>query len=292
MEYGNPEEKPLPRYLQLMFLVSLHTFIKEDVNIAIVETHHGGQFDSTNILPRPAATCVTSLGFDHVAQLGPTISDIAWHKSGIFKEGSPAFTVDNQPEDARSVLIDRARDAKTELRFVSNDPALPSDHTAIGPEVQRLNCSMAKTLVNAYLAQDAPGELQILSEQDTSAALDNIHIRGRFEYVNDGRVSWYLDGAHNAMSIDNPVQWFSQATKRSPLEHHDLPKTSDSDASSFRILAFSHISKERDGEEVLEALVDSIRRHQVTFDRVIFCYDGLREDGSIKQGEYIRLLGK
>ena len=82
----------LPKFLQLLLLVCIHIFIKEDVSVAIIETHQWGQYDTINIFNRPVATGITSLGIDHVAQLGPTISDIAWHKAGILRPETPAFS--------------------------------------------------------------------------------------------------------------------------------------------------------------------------------------------------------
>ncbi|KUL90484.1 hypothetical protein ZTR_00032 [Talaromyces verruculosus] len=76
-------------------LDSFHTFIRERVQAAIFETHHGGEYDATNVIPQPVVTAITSLGMDHVAQLGPTIDDIAWHKSGIFKPGAARWFADN-----------------------------------------------------------------------------------------------------------------------------------------------------------------------------------------------------
>ena len=42
-------------------------------------------YDSTNIVPKPIVTGVTSLGIDHTAVLGKTLKEIAWQKGGIYK---------------------------------------------------------------------------------------------------------------------------------------------------------------------------------------------------------------
>ena len=79
----------IPRCLQLLALVSFHAFIEEKVDVAIYETHMGGEFDATNILDHPVVTGVTSIGLDHVRLLGPYIEHIAWHKAlckSIFKQ--------------------------------------------------------------------------------------------------------------------------------------------------------------------------------------------------------------
>jgi folylpolyglutamate synthase len=59
-----------PRYLQLFALLSFHTFIKEGIDAAVIETHHGGEYDSTNVFEKPIITAITALGIDHVNQLG------------------------------------------------------------------------------------------------------------------------------------------------------------------------------------------------------------------------------
>jgi len=81
----------VPRYLQLLALLSYHVFICEKVDVAIYETHLGGEYDSTNIVASPLVTAITTVAEDHMHLLGPTIEKIAWHKSGIFKSGTPAF---------------------------------------------------------------------------------------------------------------------------------------------------------------------------------------------------------
>lgn len=55
------------------------------MNATILEVGVGGTYDSTNIVPRPIVTGVTSLGLDHQGVLGTTIPEIAWQKGGIFK---------------------------------------------------------------------------------------------------------------------------------------------------------------------------------------------------------------
>lgn len=54
---------------------------------------------------------ITSLGIDHTNLLGSTIEEIAWHKSGIFKENSKAYTVP-QPANAMKILLERSKERK------------------------------------------------------------------------------------------------------------------------------------------------------------------------------------
>jgi len=106
-----PSTSLMPGYFRFMTLVAFHAFLALKVNVAVLEVGVGGTHDSTNIVPKPIVTGITALGIDHVAVLGPLLRDIAWQKAGIFKEGVPAFTV-NQPKEGMSVLEDRARELK------------------------------------------------------------------------------------------------------------------------------------------------------------------------------------
>lgn len=204
-----------PRYLQLLALLAFHTFIKEKVDAAIFETHHGGEYDATNVIRKPVATAITSLGMDHVAQLGPTLEDIAWHKSGIFKPGAAAFSV-IQDAGPSEVLRKRAAERNTDLTFVPLSKTLPINKTALGAPVQRLNCSLAIQLANKFLQLKGS---EILDADDISKGIDGFSWAGRFEVIDKGSSRWFLDGAHNTLSLEQVAEWFSKNVKAA-----DAPK--------------------------------------------------------------------
>ena len=113
----------MPVYFHYLTLMALHCYLDAGVGTAVIECGIGGEYDTTNILERPLTTGITSLGIDHEAMLGDTIEDIAWHKSGIFKPGAPAFTAP-QPEAALVVLQERAKERNAELYTVPEHPGL------------------------------------------------------------------------------------------------------------------------------------------------------------------------
>lgn len=200
-----------PRYLQLLALLAFHTFIKEKVDAAIVETHHGGEFDATNVIRRPIATAITSLGLDHVAQLGPTVEDIAWHKAGIFKSGAPAFSVIQEPGPSE-VLQNRAAEKNTELTFVSSSNILPVNKRVLSVPVQRLNCSLALELARKFLQLKG----YALNTDDIYRGIDNFSWTGRFEILERGSSQWFLDGAHNPLSLEQAAEWFATNVHAAP----------------------------------------------------------------------------
>ncbi|CAJ2514320.1 Uu.00g024390.m01.CDS01 [Anthostomella pinea] len=227
----------------ILALTSLHAFVGEGVDVAIVETHHGGEFDATNVIPTPVITVITPIGIDHVAQLGPTVENIAWHKAGIFKPGSSAYSSPQTPEVA-SVLADRAKEKKINPpKFVEIDNKL---HRSISlPDVQWRNCSLAREVCDAFLKVKEPGS-HVLHADDILCGLHQFRWPGRFEVVRHGENIWFLDGAHNELSVGEAAKWFSSSS----ISESDIPVT--------RVLVFSQISTQRDGFGVLQALARSI----------------------------------
>jgi len=199
---------PKPRYLQLLMLVSVHTFIEENVDFAIYETHNGGEYDATNVFVRPVVTGISTIGMDHVKQLGPSIENIAWHKAGIFKSGRPAFSSPQEPL-AAAMLERRANERDVVLEYVSVDPLLPVNASALRPRVQRTNASLALALTRAFLSETSPVPCSDLTGEDIGVGIQQFFWLGRFQQVTQGRQQWFLDGAHNELSVKNAAEWFA-----------------------------------------------------------------------------------
>ncbi|OJK05116.1 hypothetical protein ASPACDRAFT_110314 [Aspergillus aculeatus ATCC 16872] len=277
LEAPSPEPSLLsarqPRYLQLLALLAFHTFIRENVDAAIFETHHGGEYDATNVIRKPVVTAITALGMDHVAQLGPTIENVAWHKSGIFKPGAPAFSV-SQEEDPAEVLRLRAAERQTTLTFVSTNDSLPVNDKTLSIPVQRLNCSLALELTKAWLKLKASEHT--LDESDIAGAVENFKWAGRFEIIEDGASRWFIDGAHNTLSLGQAAAWFVSNT--------NTPATN-----LGRILIFSHFSEERDGVDLVECLAKALAELRAMPEYVIFTTYEEREDGTTRIDKTLKI---
>lgn len=98
----------MPIYFRMLTLLAFHIFHKEKVDVAIIEVGIGGRTDCTNIVKNPLVTGITSIGWDHMELLGNTLEDIAFEKSGIFKKGVPALSVDHQQPNVEEFLNKRA----------------------------------------------------------------------------------------------------------------------------------------------------------------------------------------
>ncbi|XP_041374149.1 folylpolyglutamate synthase, mitochondrial-like [Gigantopelta aegis] len=116
-----PLKDMLDREMSAFFLffttMAFTVFIKEKVDVLVMEVGIGGQNDCTNVIRSPVVCGVTSLGLEHTDKLGNTIEKIAWHKAGIFKKGVPALTV-SQPPEADAVLLERSQEIGAPLYHV------------------------------------------------------------------------------------------------------------------------------------------------------------------------------
>ncbi len=78
-------------FFELLTLMSLSYFSKKKVNVIVMEVGLGGLLDATNILNYDLSI-ITSIGFDHMKQLGNSLESIAYNKLGILKPNNHLIT--------------------------------------------------------------------------------------------------------------------------------------------------------------------------------------------------------
>lgn len=197
--------------------MAFHTYMSEGVDTAIIECGVGGEYDGTNILVKPRVTGITSLGIDHVNLLGNTIEEIAWHKAGIMKPGSPAFTVPQLPP-AQKVLEERAAEKSVLLETVSVEPALSTIPLGLAGDFQLSNASLAIRIASAHLqslgyTSPLPPSSELPAE--FKAGLQNVHWPGRCEIRRERNINWHIDSGHTTESIQAAASWFASQIPQS-----------------------------------------------------------------------------
>ena len=105
-------------YFELLTLLAFVHFARKKVDVAILEVGLGGRLDATNIC-RPDVSVITSISYDHIVQLGHTLTAIATEKSGIIKPDIPVVTTVLHPEP-QGVIRDMAKSVGSPL-FVLNE---------------------------------------------------------------------------------------------------------------------------------------------------------------------------
>jgi len=77
-----------PTEFEIVTAIAFQYFYEKDCDIAVLEVGLGGRFDSTNVIDSPLAAVITTISYDHMAQLGDTLDKIAFEKAGIIKRGT------------------------------------------------------------------------------------------------------------------------------------------------------------------------------------------------------------
>ena len=193
-------------FFELTTALAFDWFVRQEVDVALIEAGLGGRLDSTNVLTPRVAT-VTSIGLDHTDLLGDTLEAIAREKAGIFKQGVPAIIGESAPE-IRALLAGCAKEAGADPVVVIDDEYRISDVEVSargtsfalreGSEQQR----MTTPLIGAFQARNttiamatvaALGEKHRPARGATSKALSKVFLPGRFQ--RHGK--FILDVAHN-----------------------------------------------------------------------------------------------
>ncbi|KAK2594806.1 Folylpolyglutamate synthetase [Conoideocrella luteorostrata] len=207
-EDAAPGSRPL--YARYLTLMSWHAFLQEGVDVAVYETGIGGEFDATNLVEKPVASGISTLGIDHVFALGETVDKIAWHKAGIIKEGSPAFTIEQVPA-AAEVLKGRAEEKNVDLKVLPIDKRLDGVKIRPNAQFQKKNATLAIALAETVLQKLhlLKGKSQDFLPKEMKDGLENTVFRGRCEVKTEEKVVWYVDGAHTADSLKMSSRWFA-----------------------------------------------------------------------------------
>ncbi|RAH99464.1 bifunctional folylpolyglutamate synthase/dihydrofolate synthase [Acuticoccus sediminis] len=188
-------------------------FSEHPADAVVLETGLGGRLDATNVVPKPIASVLTSIGIDHVGFLGPTLGEIAMEKAGIIKSNVPVISAP-QKEQVTAVIERQAGLTRAPLhlggmdwtatqengRLVFQDenglldmplPRLPGRHQTVNAGV-----AIATARVTGILRDPASIE----------TAMSTVDWPGRMHRLTRGRIcDWappdadiWLDGGHNA----------------------------------------------------------------------------------------------
>ncbi|KAL8392541.1 hypothetical protein RB599_005171 [Gaeumannomyces hyphopodioides] len=237
------KEDDMPGFLQLMALLSADVFTHEKVDVVVYEVHAGGRVDATNMWDDRTVVCgFNTIGLDHVPLLGNNVAEIARNKAGIMKPGCRAFSVPQLPE-ARQQLEAEAAQLGCPITFL--DPAcaqIPTDRvdrTDLQLAALRGNLALSIELANAYLESRFEGRL---SDDDIAETMRTYRLPGRMQVVEEpeSQTRWYLDIAHNDISIPVALDWF-----------------------------ISETSKHRDAVNLINVFTRHCRARDIAFDRII-----------------------
>ncbi|MEZ5850580.1 MAG: folylpolyglutamate synthase/dihydrofolate synthase family protein [Hyphomicrobiaceae bacterium] len=219
-------------FFEVTTAAALLAFAEITADVVLLEVGLGGEFDTTNVVDRPALTIITPVAMDHAEKLGPTLAHIAKAKAGILKRGVPGV-ISVQGEEALEVIERRAAALGAPLRiwgrdfdafaqngrmvFQGTDEVMDLPLPALIGRHQIVN---AGTAVAAVRALRMPGvdEASIargLVEVTWPARMQRIAAGHLVDRLPEGFELW-LDGGHNPHCGSAIAQTLADLEERSP----------------------------------------------------------------------------
>lgn len=190
------ENIPLTEF-ELLTVIALIWFKKENVDIAILEVGLGGRLDATNIIKKPILEIITSISLDHTDRLGNTIEKIAFEKAGIIKPKTICITTTQNKEI--STLKSTAQKLQAKLITPSISALIENNIATINQKkyIFKLNAKYQEE--NLELVFEAIKQLRLqgykIDEKTIQKALKTVKHPARFELLNG--INLIADGAHN-----------------------------------------------------------------------------------------------
>jgi dihydrofolate synthase/folylpolyglutamate synthase len=120
-------------FFEAMTALAFVAFSEYSVDIGIIEVGMGGEWDATNVVDA-AVSVITPIGFDHMAYLGNTLTEIAHTKGGIIKAGSMVVLAHQELEVAKE-LLRRAAEVGAEIAREGAEYSLESRAVAVGGQL-------------------------------------------------------------------------------------------------------------------------------------------------------------
>ncbi len=221
-------------FFEITTAAAFKAFAETPADLLLLETGLGGRLDATNVVGRPAATGIVSIGLDHQGYLGDTVEAVAAEKAGILRAGVPAVIGDLPPAalgvveraaaEAGAPLLECGEAWRFEAAAVESGesawsytgpgracrlpvPTLPGAH-------QTANAAFAVALA------DAAGVAR-LEDRHWAQAMRSVDWPGRLQRVGGGALAarlrpgqqLWLDGAHNPPAARALADWVQAQTR-------------------------------------------------------------------------------
>ena len=205
--YNHPTEFEIITVLMLLY------FKKENIDFGVIEVGLGGTLDSTNVI-KPIIQVITSISFDHTNLLGNTLEKIAREKAGIIKKGIPTVIYPQQ-EEVLKVIKNKCFEMDSELYIANNENLKFKNIVNLDKPYQLLKYNNEidillpllgeHQIINLSVAMQAIEVLNnkniiYISIANIVKSIKNVSWKGRLEVLSNNPYV-VIDGAHNIQGI-------------------------------------------------------------------------------------------
>ncbi len=194
----------------ILFAATMLHFHEMRVDIAVIETSLGGEFDSTNVI-LPLVSVITNVDLDHTKVLGESVEAIALVKAGVIKPQTPFITGAAQ-SSVNTIFKKRAADVGAPCIVIGEESSYKA--RSLGQQGSILSAQVLDNLFanlhirllgkhqirNAllvlYIVQVLRSRGWLIADDAVKIAFENAFIPGRLEVIQENPLI-ILDGAHN-----------------------------------------------------------------------------------------------
>jgi dihydrofolate synthase/folylpolyglutamate synthase len=188
-------------FFEMTVGLAFEYFMKQQVDIAVVEVGLGGRLDSTNIIT-PEVSVITNIGYDHTQMLGETLAEIAFEKAGIIKENVPVVIGEKQKE-VLDIFIAQADEKKASLT-VAEDEVFEIYKTDLQGLYQQKNIKTAIQTINVLKEKGfAISDKNIV--EGLQKVVKNTELLGRWQILQD-KPKIICDTAHNKEGLGHVLK--------------------------------------------------------------------------------------
>lgn len=204
-----------PTYFETVTAMAFVVFAERNVDWLVCETGLGGRIDATNIV-HPRLCVITAIDFDHEQYLGNTIEKIAGEKAGIIKP-SVAVICAAQREDARAVIVQRARAVSAEFLDTRDWPVVDLEISAHGCRYTARGLHVECPLAGEHQIENSLTAAVVLAQLNLSpAGIAYTVWPGRLERLSENP-EILADGAHNPAGARALASYIERFYKDRPL---------------------------------------------------------------------------
>ena len=235
-------------YFEALTASAFLLFSQVSADLCIIETGAGGEHDSTNVMAKPEACIITSIGRDHEKLFGfSDIPSIAQTKAGIMRSDVPVVIAEQQEEEAVQSLLEAARDRNSNVVLAERDwddsldenayifkdknGVVSSPWLGLAGQYQRINASAACAAIRLLNIPNITAETIAIGLREASwpARMQTLK-SGPLQQVIGSRI--IVDGAHNpaaAKAVAESISVASEAGEEKPVMLIAMQNNKDAD---------------------------------------------------------------
>jgi dihydrofolate synthase/folylpolyglutamate synthase len=206
-------------YFEIIVALSYYTFLKEKMDVVVMEVGLGGEFDATNtVTTEHKISVITRIGFDHMEFLGTSLESIAMAKAKIIQNKNLVIKLNQEPE-VMNVIETVASEKKAQILKVNPAEIISAVKVSLAGLIFTFKYkdvsfeNLRVSMIGDYQIENASTALvtfvefmkritKPINDKSIRYALQTISIPGRMQIIEHKGKELVIDGAHNGQKME------------------------------------------------------------------------------------------